>query len=261
MALLIATASIVLVFTNRPSLRDYWKSVLQISRRIGIHYRYIFRILFHKYKEWDLKRSKKSQEQKVRESARFTAIQVIYYEEYDPFAIFALVYTSVNLAFCLAILINFVYLVIVYKVVYYEPTAKNVPSLPEKVIEYIPTDADKQEINFRPFLESYEAPLGDASFKNVALIDNIGQIKFSQKYMAQFDQKLFSKTNDHRIKNSRLMSSGVIMFTGVDKIKFNINPYQAFQILNDPYMTFMFNEGGELFGAISNNVEFILISN
>jgi hypothetical protein len=255
--ILLCTASLVLLIFARQKLGEQWSQFNALWRRIFNHYVYLMKVV-----ELWLAERKKKQKKFVRprpepRSISYHRNRSVDLEDLaDPFIIFYLVYQACNLIFLLSILINFIYVVLTVQMLNIDMTVKPAPKVevpPQE--QFQPSDADKQEIDLCPCVPDYELPDAgkSTSFRNVALVDELGQVKFSSKFRCDFSKEKFSTFLDPRIVNPEIKDGSVTFL--YNKHELQLNPWQAFQLLNEPMLTFMFDEQGMLYRAQSEEIQ------
>lgn len=243
-------ASIIMVFTNRRSLKEYWRDIGALVKRLWLHYRCVF----YDLKEGLKKLKPTKTERPIARSDSYSRVVVStptwYADNVDPFAIVLITLHLINLSFYIAVLINIAYLAITLVVVYHDPVVETKPiSVPKVEYEFIPTQADKQEKDYGPWTEAYNLPrktIQDPSFLNFALIDEVGEIKFSDRFRADFTKSGFTPKDHMWVQSPRLNKSGRIQFEDRNGNTHEVNAFQAFQFLDEINLTLAFDKSGNL---------------
>jgi len=212
----------------------------------------------HKEKKQQEKRDKPV-EKKNNSSNEMYYSRGSYESDLDPFQVISYVVNSLTFIFYLSLLINLIYVAITLTVIYINPEVER--KQPKETVmeyEYEETDADRQERDFGPWVNHYDLEqsiVENKNFLNFALVEEIGEIKFSRKYKVVFEGSGFEAKNHSFIFSPQLLGSGQISFKDHNGNIHKLNPYQAFQFLDDIYITFMFNEKGDLYQAKTKNVK------
>lgn len=242
--LILATASIFLVVlpASRKKLKDQWQSFGSTWKRIRRHYRYLWLVLTWREPtpEDEVVPETESQESRKRE------------EEHDARSLFFALIHVPQVILVVAILLNVIYVALFTEFTYRSPVVERTGSeQPAKKPEFIPTDADKQEAELCPCTPRYELPVEaeDLSYLNIALIDETGETKFSNRFKYEFDDKVFfTLAGDPKVKNESVGENGTVRFTSSGN-EIVLNPGQAFQFLNSPFLTYMIDKNGTAWAA------------
>ena len=170
----------------------------------------------------------------------------------DVALMLVLLWEGLHILWLFYAIVNTILMFFVYTAVFYNPVAVNVDvkkEIPKQV--FIPTDADKQEIELCPCTISYKMNkdlLNDKNFRNIALLESgTGELKYSNSYIVVFEDNSFKKRDSQNITALEMMKSGTYKIEWLGDVVFEINPYQAFQVLDDPFFTYMLDNIGELY--------------
>ncbi len=222
--------------------------------RIGKHYKYLLLIgvdLFSDLKRhwdnWQLKRQidKYWPEENITKAPVWTRSRSYYTPDLDPVSIFLLVYYSPYLIWALVNLFSWgIVAATATTAVIVRDIEKPKKQPIEMNIEYEPTEADKQETEYCPCIPYYELGKVDSDFLNAGLVDpDTGEIKYSKKY---YISKEGFKPRHVQHKWRFQLENEKIKFKMPSLQTVYFNPYQAFQLLDQGFLTFMFDDKGNL---------------
>lgn len=129
---------------------------------------------------------------------------------------------------------------------FYDVASPALAPPPQVIVEYQPQIADQQESDFGPWLtrgqviEQVDAP----SFKNLALIDSVGGIKYSAVHIGSTEG--FAPRVTEKIVSPRVNEDGSVTFRDQRGSELTVNPGQVFLFEGYKSFAFAFDPDGKV---------------